>query len=340
MSEDALAEAIVERYSLPPIQQITRLDKGYLSLNYRVDAGTETYFLKRYRFSREQLVADVHSAIAQFRAADIPAIAPIQTRTGHTYFTWAEGYYTLFPYINGRQLSRGDFTVSALHGAGHMLASIHHAGKSIRLSGAAKTYQGPKFAQFAQDATQILNVIERKRILDEFDELAAATIQLQLELVRTFDPDGAAFHLPLEHTLHGDYHEGNLFFDADDRVDHVFDWEKVGLGLRALELVRTMQFICFQEAKGFRPAYEEANFARAAHLIQGYHAAYPLSTSTLEAALRARYAGQVCGLWVETEHYLNHNTRVDLFLRPKYEYLRYMSQHLQEFNARICTCLD
>jgi Ser/Thr protein kinase RdoA (MazF antagonist) len=129
--------------------------------------------------------------------------------------------------------------------------------------------------------------------------------------------------------IHGDYHGGNVFFDEQGRVSHVFDLEKSLFAPRMFELFRSAVFLFFGNS------FDEENIHKARLYIQAYTAVYPASKGELHKGLTLFYLRFVHGLWVQTEHYLKGNNRVDQFLAQDYERIKYLSENLQELSNKL-----
>lgn len=203
---------ITARYGLAPNPQVTPVQAGYLSENCKLTTATGSYFLKQYRFTSYERVAAAHAAKHFFHAAGIPVILPLATHDGETICTSEGRYYSLFPWVAGRQLRRGNLSTTAVRSAATMLARLHRAGYAVHLPHVRVNFKPPNVAAFQSSARQILAQINAQPVLSEFDLLAQQTLQLKLALAATTPIDFNALALTSDHLLHGDYHDSNLFF--------------------------------------------------------------------------------------------------------------------------------
>lgn len=224
-----------------------------------------------------------------------------------------------------------------------MLAKLHLAGANAHHL-PIKTEKAKRYdTKFLTNAKQILEIIRRQKTKTDFDRLAQEVLTLKISLAEQFTTSKQEdFHeyiranLPLNHVTHGDYHDGNLFFDEQNRVSHIFDWEKVMKASRAREIVRAVLFMCLASPDGYRTSFTEHTFRQANLFLHSYHAWYPLKRAEIEAAVYQRYINEIHSLWVESEHYLLHNSRVDVFLESGYSRLLYFSQHLDSTIEQLC----
>lgn len=102
-----------------------------------------------------------------------------------------------------------------------------------------------------------------------------------------------------------------------------------------LELIRAIDFICFSDGSQSGRAFADWNFAAAHTLLATYHGHYPLDRTELINGFQTYLIQRVHGLWVETEHYLLDNHRVDGFLEGEPYLLRYFSENYEGFVERV-----
>ncbi|MEZ4620667.1 MAG: phosphotransferase [Caldilineaceae bacterium] len=309
MDQAALLAFLQTAYRLPTLQRATPVAAGYLSRNWVISAGGERYFLKQYRFDDATRVAAAHGALIHFQRAGLPTIVPIATHDGQMISTVDTRHYSLFPFVAGRQLRRGALSMTAVKAMGTMLARLHRAGHNVRLPHLRQWRLNRDRSAFETAATTILERIAQQTPATPFDSLAEQTVRRQLVLVEQIKIDPSLLALPSDHLIHGDYHDSNLFFDAQDQVAHLFDWEKAEIAPREVELVRALLFTCFSNPENFRSTFLPHNFVLGSAFLAAYHAHYPIVLERFVDALHARYWGSLCSLWVVNEHYLYQNPR-------------------------------
>ena len=83
------------------------------------------------------------------------------------------------------------------------------------------------------------------------------------------------------------------------------------------------------------PIFTDDAFAQAAVYLQSYHDVYPIEHPMLIVAVKNRFLGNIYSTWIEEEHYLNDNNRVDLFLLGAVETLQYLAASQQAFAERL-----
>ena len=82
--------------------------------------------------------------------------------------------------------------------------------------------------------------IARFPALTPFDQHALSSFAYRRTLLAAGVPPRSAFAGLPEQMLHGDFHEGNLFFGPDGEVSGIIDWELASVGPRALEIIRAL----------------------------------------------------------------------------------------------------
>ncbi len=305
-----------------------KIERGYLSENHVLTDSATKYFLKRYRFDREEKVAEVHAAKRYFSDGGIPVILPLPNKNGKTFFSYEGGYFAIFPFIDGRHIQRESLTEAAAVSMGKMLGKIHLLGMKSPLS-AEDHFSGWDKEKFLAKADLIISIINEKAELDDFDKKALQTIQLRRQLIEENTINFEDLGLSSNCLIHGDYHEMNMFFDDNDNVEYVFDWEKITIAPRMFELMRSVIYVFFGDS------FDEKSIHLARTYINAYTSVVPTSEEELTKGLQLFYLRQLHGFWVENEHYLKNNYRVDRFLISRSDSTKYMAEHLDELTKKL-----
>jgi homoserine kinase type II len=308
-----------------------KVAKGFLSENHVLtDRSNKAnkYFLKKYRFDNKEKIEEIHAAKKYFAQGGIPVILPILNNENATYFFFEEGYFALFPFIDGRHIDRDNLTETAAISLGETLAKIHLLGKESTLP--MKDYfKGWNKEKFIAKADELAALIHEKSELDEFDTNALKSIEMRKSLIEANTFTFEDLHIPSDCLIHGDYHDANIFFDTEDNVEYVFDFEKVQYAPRVYELIRSLMYMFFDSA------FSMQHLELGKLYIESYSTMYPISKEELRAGLKLFYLRQVHGFWVEGEHYINHNYRVDQFLISGYNSVKYLTEHFDELEKAL-----
>jgi len=297
---------------------VERVTKGFLSENYILSDGEKRYFLKKYRFNSDERVREVHLVKKYFADGGIPVISPISDKEGNTFFLFENGYFSLFPFISDKQLERGSLTEKAVVSLGHVLGKIHVLGKDSKLTIKERFKPWDKENALEKIKT-IESVIKDKSTPDEFDKMALESIDLKRKLILSSGVRHEDLHLPSDHLIHGDYLDHNVFFGVNDDVSYVFDFEKTDYSPRTYELFRSLTY------SFLNGTVLGEDITRAKLYLESYLKIYPTSKDELSRGLRLFYLKSIHGVWVESEHYLKENARVDEFLSNDLQRIKYLS---------------
>lgn len=329
-----LLNNLTQKYNLSLIKSHQNVHRGYLSQNTILHTDDASYFLKQYRFDRPDRVENAHSAKFLFAGHGLPIILPLKDETGATYIQQDDRFYSLFPFVQGHHSKRGELTNCALESMAIHLAKLHLISKDDVPSFRQNSYGWDRDA-FISRGEELLQIIDTKPTHDTFDTLAHRILVLRLSLAAENKRTYGEFGLQNDHLLHGDYHEANLFFDVHDHVSHIFDLEKAGLGPRVFEVIRCLDFTCFSDGTQGGRSFAEKNFAAAITFLRAYQTLYPMSSQMFFNGYWAYYLDKIHSTWVESEHYIYNNNRVDGFLPGMLEFLLYFSKNMESFLARF-----
>ncbi len=298
-----------------------KVTKGFLSDNYFITDKKTKYFLKKYRFDNADRIIEIHSVKHFFANGGIPVIIPISSLNGKTFFEHDGGYYALFPFIDGKHFEKGTLTEEAIISLGQMLGKIHLLGKESKLviNDRFKIESEEKTFMKIED---ILNRISEVSLPNNFDKVALENVHMKRDLLLKNKVSFESSGFKCDHLIHGDYLDHNVFFDDSDKVKWVFDFEKSNYSPRVYELFRSMIYIIFNSD------VTEIDLKNARKYIDAYSSVYSISSDEIKKGLQLFYVKAIHGFWVEGEHYLNGNTRVDHFLFDDYKRVKYISENL------------
>lgn len=300
-----------------------KVEKGFLSDNYFLSDGIKKFFLKKYRFNNSNRIAEIHASKKFFADGGVPIILPITLLDGKTFFEYDTAYYALFPFIEGRHLEKGDLSENAIISLGQMLGKIHLLGKEskIVIDDRFKIDNEEKTSKKIDD---ILAKISEVSCPSDFDKVALENVQMKKELLLKNTVTSESLGLNCDHLIHGDYLDHNVFFGENDKVKWVFDLEKTNYSPRTYELFRSMIY-------GFLSAgVIQVDLENAKKYIDAYSRVYPISKDEIKRGLQLYFVKTIHGFWVESEHYLKGNTRVDHLLFDDHKRIRYLSENMDK----------
>lgn len=305
-----------------------KVEKGFLSDNYFVSSCDDKYFLKKYRFENSNRIAEVHASKKYFANGGIPVILPLSTKDGNTFFDYEGSFYALFPFVDGRHFERGTLTEVAIISLGELLGKIHLLGKESKLiiNDYFKIENEEKTMKKIEDILQKISEIDS---LSEFDKVALENVHMKKNLLLKNKMSFENLGLNNDHLIHGDYLDHNVFFGKHDKVEWVFDLEKAQYAPRTYEIFRSMVY-------GLLSAnVTETDLSNARKYIDAYSSIYPISSDEIKRGLQLYFVKAIHGFWVEGEHYIKGNTRVDHFLFDDHKRIKYLSENLDVLVDRL-----
>lgn len=161
-------------------------------------------FYRPGRWSKEQILEE-HQFLADLRAAEIPAIAPIAFPDGETLKLTPQGniWYALFPKVGGR--APDELTDDQLRRIGMLLARIHNVG-------AAKKAENRIALNASTYGLENLEYLLSKWLPLEFRSQYETTVREICKITEKWFSELAPAAI---HRVHGDCHLGNLLWNQD-----------------------------------------------------------------------------------------------------------------------------
>lgn len=316
-----LFQKIVDVYGLE-LDLVEKVSQGFLSENYILTDGINKYFLKKYRFDSSERIEEIHRVKKYFSEGGIPVILPIPTTSEDTFFEDEKHFYSLFPFVHDHQLQWKEVTDDALVLYAKMLARIHLLGSksAVVVNEFNKPWNSEATLKSIKQILQKISEVEHKT---DFDIRAEKNLLLKKEIIESNKKAYSEFHLVNDHLIHGDYTVANVFFDKDNNVSFVFDWEKTEYSPRFLELFRSLI-----QCTLFDPI-------RSKTYLDAYLKLYPAAKDQLENGLDAYCLEQTHSLWIEEEHYLRGNNRTDELLESNSFKISYFAHELEKFKKQL-----
>ncbi|MCX6780743.1 MAG: phosphotransferase [Candidatus Magasanikbacteria bacterium] len=320
-------QAIVAPYQIHVIS-VEPIRHGFLSENYKVVAEEGTYFLKQYRAALDAArVADIHKSKHFFEARGIPVVLPLTTEDEKTFIEYDGTFFALFPFLEGHTYPDQHCSIEELRSLARMLARVHAVGEMAESDHIAKKFMRANFDEAIARADVVIPLIEKDRANNptEFNRSALEIAQKKRALL-------ASWPFPTEPIapfilVHYDLHAGNVFFDDAGAIKYVFDFELSQHEPAAFDLVRTMTIVCFDYG-----TYEE-KWKRAEEYVRAYRDVRQMSDEEFRAGVLEFVIYRTKSFWVEEEHYLKNNLRVDTFLEcddiARTMWIEWLEKHLK-----------
>lgn len=302
---------------------------GYLSDNFSIGNNEKKYFLRQYRsqYDRER-IESMHRIKKFFLENGIPIIPPIETSEGKTFFELKGRFYALFPFIEEETIEASNLSFGSIRSIGKMLAKIHVLSKDGFPNITEVKTEIFNKEKAIEQGEEFLKIIKEKEKLDDFDRMALRQITYKLEKIRENDTTVEDLSLKSDHLIHGDFHELNLFFANNGEVKFVYDLEKAVIAPRAYEIARSLDYICLTK-------FDEDHYIKAKEFIKAYRSIYELSDQELRKGWIFWCLKNVHSFWIEKAHYLENNTRTDVFYPMQDKKLLFYAEKRDEVVSNI-----
>lgn len=309
---------------------VSRIDKGFQSENYILTDGSEKYFFKTYNAScsKERLI-EIHQVKKFFFDRGMPVILPVPTKENKTYFESSGNFCSLFPFADEKQFEVGQLTETAVISLGKTHGRMHLAGRNADIHFKNEKYRPWNSSEVLQKIGLMERMINKKTHTTDFDMLALDDLKIKKELISdnsvTFEDIG----LPADHLVHGDYLYQNVFFDDNDSVSHIFDFEKTNYYPRSYELVRSMMLSCLTGD------FSQEEISKAKKYLEAYKKTYPIAEEEIKRGLKLYYLITIHSIRLENEHYLKNNSRIDSHLFPHFNRIKYMAENFESLEKLV-----
>jgi homoserine kinase type II len=302
-------QAIVNSYGLNVVDT-ELITKGFLSENFKVVCQEGIFFLKQYRAELDKnRVQDIHKSKNFFAGQGIPAVMPIANGCGEFFVSHEGRFFALFPFVNGHTYPDQHCSISELRSLARMLARVHLAGETAETDYVGKSFKQKNKEETLARAEDVIVAIEKEILRTGGNSFDRSALRIAQEKQRYISEWPFPEHQPLPHILvHYDLHAGNVFFDDAAEIQHVFDFELVQHEPAAFDVVRTMTIVCMDY--GLR----EEKWNRVHNFLDAYREVRALSDEELYRGVIEFVKYRSTSFWVEEEHYLKNNSRVDRFL--------------------------
>lgn len=291
-------EQIAQLWNLGQVTSLTALAGGSINGAYRVQSESGTFHLRVYR-DRDARRAELELAAIQVALqAGVPTPRP-QASVGGGLLAQLEGQWAaLFALAPGAPIPRDLLTAGDAASLGAFLAALHQQlPEKVRFEVPAVRSASVE-GTLARLESVILALPER----DELDSWALERTRQRLAHLRASPLPDQPPAYP-SRFLHGDYHDGNVFFSAGQAVA-LTDWEQTRLAPRAWEVVRLLHF-----SFGLRPEL-------CLGCLKAYRDVSPLSAEELQDGARFYALTQERNVWVYESVYLYGNTAPRAFIHP------------------------
>jgi homoserine kinase type II len=221
---------ILDGFGAAPATAHAPIPVGTINTNVRVETAGGRYFLRINEGKAEDDVEREAAIVAHLAGRGVPTPAPLRALDGTPYLRWQGQFVSLFPWLEGRTLTRAELTADHARAVGRALASLHLAGTDYpdRRSGRYEPHEIDRRLATVVD-------LQRSDLAD-----ALAVLEPELGALRTLRRP----NLP-EGLIHGDLFIDNVMFALSDQpaLRALIDFEQASWGRLAYDLaVTTLAF--------------------------------------------------------------------------------------------------
>lgn len=256
------------------------------------------YYLREYRTDDLKKIQTEHDLLCSLSNHVDAIIPPLQTEKGKSFVQMYGKAYALFPAAKGRLVSQSDLTVSHAFCAGEMLATLH---KLLAEFDSGRFVTVELKWDKSEWLTRLDLVIDEIRKAGSEDEWVLQRANQQRKYLAQSN-DHHYIPTTQRSLIHGDYHHFNLFFDEQDNVSGVIDWDLLQYMPPAYEVARACAYM-FQ-----------LDVSKSTAFIRGYQTQKPLSQEALSDGVKAWGMFADHHVWALEEVYLKANLSAKKFI--------------------------
>lgn len=303
-------KSLLELWPLGSIDSVVEILDGAVNQVFRVQASLGNFYLRLYKTLDRSRVEREHALLEYVAAHNLPAVQILPSRYGTSLVDYQGKYGALYFEAPGRQLRKSELNQVHAKAAGKMLAQLHKILKPLPDTGYRKYSLSWEVGEWIERLERIERALLKRPQITEADQWVRSRLLAQKEWLRS--PDCPHCYRPQfsSQVLHGDFHQGNLFFQ-NQTVSGVIDWDQAVFMPRGFEVARVASYM-FDLRKDLTLAF-----------LQSYQDIHPISQAELEDGARAW--GVHCDhyVWAQEEIYLNQNERARIFI-PNVPYEPFM----------------
>ena len=216
---------ILGAYALPGYRGHTPIAAGTVNTNLAVDLVDGRRVFLRINEGKDR--ADVEreaQIVAHAARKGVLTPAPFSTVDGLPFLTWKGLFVSVFPWISGHTLQRGDVGPSHAHSVGGAMARLHLAGDDLADRRAGR-YESDEIER------RMMTIVQDARSVS--DPALAAALAILIPELRACA--SARQGLPMG-LIHGDLFIDNTLFGDDGALVALLDFEQASWGRLAYDV--------------------------------------------------------------------------------------------------------
>ncbi|WP_157531412.1 phosphotransferase [Kitasatospora sp. Root107] len=319
-------EQVVAQFEAGAVQQVVHLPDGLMNDNWRIDASTGTFALKKIRdvpFDTARRNLRTLTALAE---AGVPVPAPLLTRSGDPVVEVGEDGFSLLKWVEGNHRLGADLDLPEARTLGVLLGRLHEILNRPTVStGLPPAVDPPAASVTAPEKAhaQIDRFLAHLADLAEptpFDGEAARFLVQRRLLLENYAPERPALEVPAGPFgwTHGDFQHRNVLWQDGDIVG-VLDWDRIRVRPFGEEAARTAT-VQFGGEDGL------LDLERIAAFMDGYRSVIAISPEELEDAVTRLWWKRMTDPWVLVFHYDRGDHSCDELFAPQERLLTWWTE--------------
>ncbi|MDX2003802.1 MAG: phosphotransferase [Meiothermus sp.] len=295
---------VISRWEVGEVLSARVSGQGAVNHTVLLEAEHGAYALRAYRpDKRREEVELEHRMIFHAWMKGICAVPPLALPEGGTYLEHQGRFYALFAKAPGFQVARDALTAEHMTLMGQFLARLNLALADFPTEGLYRRSFDTTVSDTLTRIARLEAKIGKWPKPGFLEDSAMMCLDQQRDYLRrnsrAFDLGGITFQ-----ATHGDFHEGNLFFEGEQIVA-LIDWDQVRAGARAWDAIRYASFLTIDRPPGLIRVFLRA-FVEDAGLAPG----------EFERTVRLFAAYHAHDLWALEAYYLEGNPQAKFFISP------------------------
>jgi homoserine kinase type II len=296
----------LSHWSIGELKEAVLPRGGTVNRTVLLETSTGSYVLRVCRKNKQgkdlQLECEVINHVLK---RGLPALSPLLLPDSLPYLNLNQQLYLLFPKATGRQIARTSLSAKQLGAMGEGLARLTLALEDYPTNGIfRRTFKFDvdntleKLKHLEKRIRHFLNPGQDEKAALERIHQQRAFLQMQKHPIN-FE------HMNFQ-VSHGDFHDGNLFFEGD-KISAIIDWDQLRIIPRYFELLRTTSFLLSEL---------EPKLVRV--FVQSFLDNYPADKDELGATIKLYTLERAHNLWTLETIYREGNNRARVFLHGKF----------------------
>ncbi|CAH1530254.1 Homoserine kinase [Vibrio owensii] len=293
---------------------IKRQSAGATNHVFRIQSS-EAYYLRKYSVRNVAKINLEHELLRKLSQNLNTIIAPVLTRDLHSFCKIGDEFYALFPEAKGTLIEKRALSASHAFQLRKALADLH-VQLAFEVGCDFPTIELSWDKSVWVDRLQkIVATIEAN---SEFDTNSSVLRRVKQQRDYLASSEATHSYTPLtsRQLIHGDYHHFNVFFDSNQAVSDVIDWDLVQNMPPAYKLARACMYMF------------DLELHRSLALLKGYLSVKPLSRLELNDGAKAWAVYADHHVWALEEVFLKNNTAAKKFI-PQRDFVPFMEQWFQ-----------